>query len=299
MKLGIGLPNTLTPAVNRGLFLDWARLADKAGFHTFGTIDQPGYDSWDPLISLAAAAAVTERVRLSTTILQLPNRNEMLVAKQAAVIDRLSGGRLDLGVAVGGRPSDDKAYGIKVRSRGRKMERQIRKIRRTWRAAKKATDTDGLVTGPAPLQKPLPPIWIGGMSDGAVARATTMGDGFVYPTVGVDVMAAMTPKIRAAAEEAGRKKYQIVGIAYCALGEDTTAALEAGTKNVLRYYGGQLWTEPQNLIHAGPPEVLAQTVKEYEATGIDTLILFPEIPDLKQVEMIAEHVLPTYRVPAH
>lgn len=299
MKLGIGLPNTLTPHVNRGLFLDWARLADRAGFHVFGTIDQPGYDSWDPMISLAAAAAVTERVRLSTTILQLPNRNEILVAKQAAVIDRLSGGRMDLGVAVGGRPSDDKAFGIKVRARGRKLERQVRKIRRTWRAAKKATDSEGLVIGPAPLQKPLPPIWMGGMSDASVARATTMGDGFVFPTVGPDVMASMTPKIRAAAEEAGRKKYQIVGIAYCAVGDDTGAMLDAAAKNVLRYYGGQLWTEPENLIHAGPAEVLAATVKEYEAAGLDQLILFPEIPDVKQVELIAEHVLPAYRVPSH
>src|SRR5207302_6736375 len=88
MKLGIGLPNTLVPDVNRGMFLDCARAADHAGFHSFGTIDRPSQDVWDPLIALAAAAAVTERVRLATTLLQLPNRNEVVVAKMAAVIDR-------------------------------------------------------------------------------------------------------------------------------------------------------------------------------------------------------------------
>src|SRR5438874_11770337 len=147
MKLGIGLPNTLVPDVNRGMFLDWARAADHAGFHSFGTIDRPGHDDWDPLISLAAAAAVTERVRLATTILQMPNRNEVLVAKQAAVIDRLSGGRLDLGLGLGWDDADYKVLGARWPNRGKKFERQIRKIRRIWRAAKKATPTQG-VTGP-------------------------------------------------------------------------------------------------------------------------------------------------------
>src|SRR5258706_14933965 len=139
MKLGIGLPNVLVPDVNRGMFLDWARAADQAGFHAFGTIDSPSGDFWDPLISLTAAASVTERVRLATTILLLPARNEVLVAKQAAVIDRLSGGRLDLGLAIGSDESDYKVFGARFANRGKKFERQIRKIRRAWRAAKNGT----------------------------------------------------------------------------------------------------------------------------------------------------------------
>lgn len=296
MKLGIGLPNTLTPDVNRGLFLDWARIADRAGFHVFGTIDQPGIDVWDPLVSLAAAAAVTERVRLATTILQLPNRNEVLVAKQAAVIDRLSGGRLDLGVAVGGRESDFKALGARFVNRGKKFDRQIRKIRRVWRGAKRAS-ADRAVLGPAPLQKPLPPIWIGGMSERAIARAVEAGDGYLFPTLGPQMMASMTPKIRAMAESAGKKNYTIAGLAYCAVGDDPAAALETATRSMLRYYGS-LWDEPENIIHHGPPDVIAQAVKEYEQAGLDVLILFPEIPDVRQVESIAENVLPAYRVPA-
>lgn len=297
MKLGIGLPNTLTPEVNRGLFLDWARLSDQAGFHVFGTIDQPNYDSWDPLISLAAAAAVTERVRLATTLLQLPNRNEILVAKQAAVIDRLSGGRLDLGVSVGGREDDYKVLGARFAGRGKKFERQIRKIRRTWRAAKKSSAEEG-ITGPAPMQKPLPPIWIGGMAEKAIARAVEMGDGFVFPTIGPQAMATMIPKIRAMAEAAGKKTFPISGIAYVAVGDDARAALDAGARALLRYYHGKLWTEPRNLIHHGPADVIAAAVKEYEQAGLDVLILFPEIPELKQVEAIAANVLPAYRVPA-
>ena len=99
MVIGIGLPNTVPQETDRRLMLEWARLADQAGFHVLGTIDNFTYDSWDPLTTLAGVAGVTERIRLATTIRQLANRNEVLVAKQAAVVDRISGGRLSLGVA--------------------------------------------------------------------------------------------------------------------------------------------------------------------------------------------------------
>ena len=70
--------NRATPALlERGFFLDWVRLADQAGFDTLGSLDRPNYDMWDPLASLAGAAAVTQRIRLATTTLPLPNRNEV------------------------------------------------------------------------------------------------------------------------------------------------------------------------------------------------------------------------------
>ena len=298
MKLGIGLPLTLVPELNRGLFLDWARTADSAGFHVFGSIDQPAYDSWDPLVSLAAAAAVTERVRLATTILQLPNRNEITVAKQAAVIDRLSGGRLDLGLAVGGREIDYQVLGARSRfgKRGKKIETQVRKIRRTWRAAKRANAEVGAV-GPAPMQKPLPPIWLGGRSDRAVARAVELGDGYIFGAAGSDAMVALTPRIRQMAEEAGKKKFTVVGFAYCAVGDDPTAALERGVQYAQRYYGGPHPRPFEQLIHHGPVDGIAAAVKEYEQAGLDILILYPLIPEIKQVELIGEQILPAYRVP--
>jgi alkanesulfonate monooxygenase SsuD/methylene tetrahydromethanopterin reductase-like flavin-dependent oxidoreductase (luciferase family) len=297
MKLGIGLPNTLVPGLNRGLLLDWARIADHAGFHSFGTIDRPSHDVWEPLITLAAVASVTERVRLATTILQLPNRQEVMVAKQAAVIDRLSGGRLDLGLGLGWDENDYKVLGARWPNRGKKLERQIRKIRRTWRGAKKATATEG-VTGPAPMQKPLPPIWIGAQAPRAVARAVEMGDGYIFGAAGAEPMAQGTPKIRAMAEQAGKKKFQIGGLAYVAIGDDPATALAAAEPSYRRYYGAGAGPDLSQRIHSGPVDVVAQAVKEYEQAGLDVLWLFPEIPDVRQVEAIAEGILPTYRVPA-
>jgi len=297
MQLGISLPNTLVPELNRGLFLDWARIADDAGFHTFGTIDQPDYDSWDPLTSLAAAAAVTERVRLATTILQLPNRNEVLVAKQAAVIDRLSGGRLTLGVGIGSRENDYKVFASRFANRGKKLERQLRKIRRVWRAARKATATEG-VNGPAPLQKPLPPIWIGAQSEAGIRRAAELGDGYIFGVAGMAQAAQRVPQIRAMLDEKKAAKFTVAGIAYCAVGDDPVGALSAAAKTINRYYRGSPPRPIDQLVHHGPIEVIAQAMREYEEAGLDLVILIPAIPDTKQVSLIAEHVLPAYRVPA-
>lgn len=295
MKLGIGLPNTLVPSLNRGLLLDWARIADRAGFHAFGTIDKPNYDSWDPMVTLAAVAAVTERVRLGTTVLQLPNRNETLVAKQAAVIDRLSGGRLDLGVGIGAREDDYKVFNARFAGRGKKVERQIRKIRRVWRAAKKA-DVEQGVLGPAPMQKPLPPIWIGGKAPRAQQRAVELADGFIFSTSAFATVGEDTARLRAMADEAGKKKFQIAAIAYVAVADDAAAGLEQGSQALHRYFGGKV--DVASLIHHGPIDVIEQAVKTYEQAGVDLLILFPTIADTKQVEQIGERILPAYRVPA-
>jgi alkanesulfonate monooxygenase SsuD/methylene tetrahydromethanopterin reductase-like flavin-dependent oxidoreductase (luciferase family) len=293
VKLGIGIPNTLAPDTDRRLFLSWARLADEAGFHTLGTIDKPNYDSWDPLISLAAAAGVTERARLATTILQLPNRNEVLVAKQAAVIDQVSGGRLDLGVAVGGREDDYEIFEAHFRGKGRRLTRQVERIRAVWQDAR-GSDHDHGVLGPPPVQDPGPPIWIGGSSPPAMQRALDLGDGFIFGTPGPARMAQMTPMIREEAAKRGETDYLVAGLAYVGVGDDPAKALEEAAHHVLRYYG-RLWGDPADIIHHGPGPAVAEDVAKYAEAGIDLLIVFPEIPDLSQVERLAEDVLPAYR----
>src|SRR6188472_1609139 len=171
--------------VDRRLMLAWARLAEDAGFHVLGTIDKPNYDSWDPLATLAGVAAVTERIRLATTILQLPPRNEVLVAKQAAVIDQLSGGRLDLGLGQGGREDDFDVLGADFRGRGQRFEGQVGRIRELWRNARESDREHG-VLGPPPVQEP-PPIWIGALQPTAIERAVRLGDGFIFGTAGAEV----------------------------------------------------------------------------------------------------------------
>jgi alkanesulfonate monooxygenase SsuD/methylene tetrahydromethanopterin reductase-like flavin-dependent oxidoreductase (luciferase family) len=292
MKLGIGLPNTMALETDRRLILDWARVADEAGFYALGTIDKPNYDSWDPLVTLAGVAGVTERAKLATTILQLPNRNEVLVAKQAAVVDRLSDGRLILGLAQGGREDDYEVFGAQRKGRSQRFEEQVGRIREIWSGARKA-DRDHGVLGPAPVQEPGPPIWIGAMQPKAVERALRIGDGFLFGTAGSETMAQLTPQLRDQAAAQGKTDFTIGGLAWVGVGDDPEKALEEAAHHLLRYYG-ELRTEPENLIHHGPAEKIAEEVRGYEAAGIDVLILFPEIPSLDQVERLAEKVLPAY-----
>ena len=154
MKLGIGLPESLPYGLDRTLLLDWARLADSAGFHTIAVRDRPNYDMWDPLLTLSAVAAVTERARLATTVLQLPIRNAVMVAKQAAVIDRLSDGRFDLGIGLGSRQDDYAVYGATMEHRITRYRHQVAEIRALWKTAHQTTTREFGPVGPAPVQEP-------------------------------------------------------------------------------------------------------------------------------------------------
>src|SRR3954467_7171502 len=131
MDIGIGLPNTVIGVDKRGI-VDWAKSAEEAGFSTLGTIDRIAYPNYEPLISLAAAAAVTDTIRLTTDILLGPVRNTALLAKETATIDSLSGGRLVLGLAVGGREDDYAVAGVDFHQRGKLFDRQLEDLARLW-----------------------------------------------------------------------------------------------------------------------------------------------------------------------
>jgi alkanesulfonate monooxygenase SsuD/methylene tetrahydromethanopterin reductase-like flavin-dependent oxidoreductase (luciferase family) len=292
VKIGIGLPNTMAHETDRALMLDWARLADQAGFDVLGTIDKPNYDSWDPLTTLAGVAGVTERIGLATTIMQLPPRNEVLVAKQAAVVDQLSGGRLVLGLAQGGREDDYELFGVPFRGRSQRFERQIERIRQIWRDAR-ASDRQHGVLGPAPVQEPGPPVWVGASTPKSVERAARVADGFLFGTAGSAAMAERAPGIRELFARNGKPDATVAGLAYVGIGDDPQRALDEAAHHVLRYYG-RLWTEPENLIHHGPAAKVAEELAAYGGS-VDVLVVFPQIPQLEQVERLAEHLLPAAR----
>ncbi|HEX5877838.1 MAG TPA: LLM class flavin-dependent oxidoreductase, partial [Actinomycetota bacterium] len=105
MRIGIGLPNTIPETPGR-LLVDWAARAEERGFSSLATIDRIAYPSYESLVTLAAAGAVTERIGLMTNILLSATRNPIILAKEAASVDQLSGGRLTLGLGVGGRRDD-------------------------------------------------------------------------------------------------------------------------------------------------------------------------------------------------
>ena len=294
MKLGVYLPTIMPAGLTRREMITWARLADEAGFHILATLDRPNYDSWDGPTALAGAATVTERIRLATMTIQLPSRNEVAVAKQAAVIDRLSDGRFELGVSLGGRRDDYDALGAAWEGRARRFGGQVARIRELWAAARASTEDEG-VLGPAPVQDPGPPIWLGGYAPAAVDRAIALGDGYVFggdrfpPDIADDIA-----RIRDGARAVGKDDFLIGSMLYVAIGEEA-AARDAMWRQLGRYYRENLGGEPEGWGVFGPVEKIAEVVRGYADAGLDVLIIAPQINQVAQLEAVAEDILPGYR----
>jgi alkanesulfonate monooxygenase SsuD/methylene tetrahydromethanopterin reductase-like flavin-dependent oxidoreductase (luciferase family) len=283
MDVGIGLPATI-PGVGREELLEWARRAEARGFSTLGTIDRLVYPNYEPLVALAAAAAVTERIRLTTAILIAPFRaNGALVAKQAATIDHLSNGRFVLGAAVGGREDDYEDSSADFHTRGRRFDEMLAEWKRIW--AGETFGTAGAI-GP-PTRDGGPELIVGGSVDAAFERAAKYGNGWIMGGGTPDDFKQGAAKLDAAWREAGREGTpRTLALAYFALGD---RAQEAAQRYLKDYYA---WLGEMADMIAGSAATDPDTVKGYvgafEAAGCDELILFPSSADPAQVDLLAD-----------
>jgi alkanesulfonate monooxygenase SsuD/methylene tetrahydromethanopterin reductase-like flavin-dependent oxidoreductase (luciferase family) len=287
MKIGIGLPATI-PGASPALLLDWARKADAGPFSSLGTIDRVVYTNYEPLITLAAAAAATRRIGLMTTILLAPLRNTGILAKQAASLDALSGGRLTLGMAVGRREDDYRAAPASYHDRGRRFDEQLQTMKRIWSGQPLADDTGPV--GPAPARQGGPEVLLGGYSPAVLRRLARWGDGFIS---GGGADPARAAELFRSAEEAwkaeGRSgRPRLVGAFYFGLGPNAAER----SAPFLRSYYGFMGPAVENMVKALPttPEAVRSTIAGYAAVGMDELIVWPCIADLDQVERLADVV---------
>jgi len=170
------LPTTIPGTEGRTL-VDWARNAEEAGFSTLGTIGRLVYPNYEELIALSAAAAVTSRIRLTTAVLLAPlYTNAALLAKQAASLDRLSGGRLVLGLGLGGRDDDFAASGVNPGGRGRRLDEQLGLMKRVW--AGEEFGYAGAI-GPEPSRPGGPEVLVGGGAEASFRRVARFADGWI------------------------------------------------------------------------------------------------------------------------
>ena len=199
MKVGIGLPTTI-PGATPEQVLDWARRAESAGFSSLGTLDRLVYPNYEPLVALGAVAAVTERIGLLTSVLLLPYRQSAaVVAKQAATLHQLSGGRFTLGMGLGSRDDDYAASGVPMKGRGTRFEEMLAQIRRLI-DGEEVGFAGGV--GPDVSQNP-PQLIVGGSVDAAFRRAAQYGDGWMMGGGPPERFPAMVEKLRAAWSRGG------------------------------------------------------------------------------------------------
>jgi alkanesulfonate monooxygenase SsuD/methylene tetrahydromethanopterin reductase-like flavin-dependent oxidoreductase (luciferase family) len=284
MKIGVGLPATI-PNVQGDLIIEWARKAEVLGFSSLGIIDRLVYANYEPLITLAAAAAVTKKIGLMTTILVAPLRNAVLLAKQAATLDRISGGRLTLGLGVGGRQEEFDAARERVKGRGARFEEQLALMKKVWSGQNLAHNVRAI--GPSPLQEGGPKILIGGYSPAAISRVGKWGDGFISgrgdPKVAVSAFKLAEDSWKANGRQ-GRPRF--VCAAYFALGDD---AREDGVSYVRDYYGfaGPLAEDMANHLLSKPEEVKI-AMDAFSSIGAEELIMWPSVAQISQLDLLAE-----------
>jgi alkanesulfonate monooxygenase SsuD/methylene tetrahydromethanopterin reductase-like flavin-dependent oxidoreductase (luciferase family) len=278
MEIGIGLPNA-THGVRGPELTAWAREAEQAGFSSLGTIDRVAYDNYEPLVALAAAAAVTERIRLATTILLAPLRtNTALFAKQAASVDGLSGGRLVLGLAVGGREDDYTLSGVDYHTRGKAFDRQLEELRGFW---------DGDDVGPEPGEPGGPAVVIGGTVDAAFERAAKYGAGWMMGGGAPDQFKEALPKLEAAWKEAGRDgEPRKMALGYYSLGPDA----ERNANDKLTHYYGFLGDYAQRIADSAAKDAdsVKQQAAAFEEVGCDEFVFFPSDTNPEQVGLLRD-----------
>lgn len=287
MKIGIGLPATI-PGASPSLVLDWARKADAGPFSSLGIIDRLVYPNLESLITLAAAAAVTKRIRLMTTILLAPLRNPALLAKQAATLDALSGGRLTLGLGIGGREDDYHAANAAYNKRGRAFEKQLETMKRIWSGERLAEHIGAI--GPTPVSKGGPEILIGGYTPAAVKRVAHWADGYISGGQADPTRVSHVYKIVEDewTSEGRPGKPRLVGAIYCGIGPN---AAEKSAPYIRSYYGF-MGPRVEDMIKNLPvtAEAIENLMKGFTDIGMDELILWPCIAELEQVDRLAELV---------
>jgi alkanesulfonate monooxygenase SsuD/methylene tetrahydromethanopterin reductase-like flavin-dependent oxidoreductase (luciferase family) len=278
MRIGIGLPSGI-PRTPGTAIIEWARRAEAGPFTSVGAIDRVAYDSHDPMASLAAAAGVTERVRLVTMSVISPLRNTAILAKEAATLDALSGGRFTLGLVVGARTEDYDAAGIDHRDRGARFAGQLAELRDHWEQG----------PGPKPTTPGGPEVLVGGTSDVAFARVARYADGYVHAGGPPRAFSRAADRARAAWADAGRPGAPALwGQSYFALGED---ALHPGLAYMRDYYAftGPFAEKIAEGLLTTPQQIAAQ-VRGYAEAGCDELALLPAVADPEQVDRLAQIV---------
>lgn len=287
MDVAIGLPTTV-PGTEGEQLLEFARRGEAAGFSSLGTLDRLIYPGYEPLTALAAAAAVTDRIPLVTTVLLAPYRlNAVLLAKEAASVHRISGGRLTLGLGLGWREDDYEASGTRYSERGRKLDEMLPEIERVW-----SGHEYGFAGGIGPDVSSDPPkLLLGGSVEAAFKRAARYGSGWVLGGGTPEQAREGKQNLDVAWREAGRDgEPHVAALAYFSLGGDGESNAEA----YLGHYYAAMDEEAAGQIIASAARD-ADTVRGYiEAfaeAGCDELFLFPCAADPEQADLLAEVAL--------
>jgi alkanesulfonate monooxygenase len=314
MHFGLAIKNFVGPAETPDVdaLYAYAQRAEALGFESLWAWDhvilgvEPSFPILDAVGTLTAIAARTRTIKLGTGILVLPLRNPTVAAKSLSTLDVISGGRLILGAAAGWYAREFDAVGVPFKERGRLFERNLEVITRLWTEERVTIKVDELnlreaVMRPKPVQRPRPPVLIGGYVDAVLRRVARVGDGWLTYFYTPESYRRSWEKITGFAREIGRDPGTLSGTNQLAISvgrsrDETSAAMRHWLQTE---WDVASWSEStiDHAVHGSVEDCVAQ-LREHVATGVDRIILIPYRYEPEQVERIAREVIPRVQGPA-
>lgn len=290
----------MEPDLDATLLRDWARAVDDGPFSSLCWGERIAFTNPDSLTLLGALSAWTERVRLVTTVIVPQLHDPVMLAKALSTADLLSGGRLTVGLGIGGRDEDYRAVGADpARQKMGELAAAVAVMRRVW-AGEKITKSV-LPVGPAPTQHGGPPLLVGTIGPKTVRSAATWAEGLAGITMDLDVAKQndLFDVARDAWRQAGRPKPHLATSFWFALGDDD-GARDQVRRHLLRYMN---WI-PAEYVEAmapttgwaGTPEELVEVLHRFAAVGTDEVHLIPTSSDLGQLRCVADVVAEVNRL---
>ena len=285
--------------------LDYGVRAEELGYESLWAWDHillgvdPHFPIMESLSLLTAVAARTRTIKLGTGVLVLPLRNPVVLAKQLSSIDRISQGRLVLGLASGWYKREFDAVGIDFHKRGKIMDRNLEILKRLWQEDMvneqyPPHNLRNAVMSPKPIQQPRPTILIGGYVDRVLKRAAVAGDGWLTYFYTPQSFRANSAKVRNFAEEAGKDPDTLSNCNQLPIMVGKRSQTEAPMNEWLNTeWDFSSWSEstPDSAV-IGSPEECVEQLQAHIDTGVDRIIFVPYKYEQEQVEAIASDVIP-------
>jgi alkanesulfonate monooxygenase SsuD/methylene tetrahydromethanopterin reductase-like flavin-dependent oxidoreductase (luciferase family) len=288
MKIGLCFPYT-QEGLTRDITLEWFRRIDEGPFSTISCGERMVGSSVDMMATIAAAAAVTKRVRIVPTLYVLPMHPAIKVAKHAATLDMISGGRTSITVGIGGRVHDYMCMEKEPVARYAKMDEQVAQIRRIWAGEIPFEGAEPI--GPALVQPNGPPILAGVMGPKATARAAKWADG-VYSWSGNGVAAEMKQqqeRVVSAWQEAGRETApeRVAGF-WCCLAPNADEKLKAYVYKYIKIIGEKAAKGMASMVDRSNPDAVRESLDAYEEAGVEECWLNTATAEFAEIDGLME-----------